>query len=389
MEHFLAPEVFYSLMIFILFVVPRILLRYEIPPALTAFGFGIFLGPVIGVGLGDPTIQLLATIGISALFLFAGLEVELEELIKQKRILIQHVAIRFTLLTCSILILVKGLAFSLRDAGLFSLALFTPSVGFILDQLDRSDVTKETAAWIKNLAIAAELVALVLMFALSKSDSASDLGISSVYLVVLMVALPALFKGFVRYITPHAPGSEFSFLLMMAIMAGMITKKIGAYYLVGAFIVGVIARRFENSLQSMPLHNLMQSLKLFASFFMPFYFLRAGINLKADMFSIKALFIGFIMVAVVGFIRVFTIMLHRKVVLRETFLASSNIALSLLPNLVFGLVMAGMLIEYATFPREWIGALIIYTITVTVLPTILGKIFHRKIMAREVDYLPG
>lgn len=382
-----SPEIFYSIIIFALFVVPKIFIRLTIPPALTAFIVGVILGPVMGIGIGDATIQLLATIGISALFLFAGLEVDLKELASQKFVLSQHILIRFFLVVTTISILMLKFDLNLRGAGLLSLALFTPSVGFILDHLSQVEYSAQNRSWIRNLAISAEIVALVLLFIFSKSENFSHLLLSAFILVGLIFLLPLVFRFFLRHITPLAPGSEFSFLLMMAITAGLITKKIGAYYLIGAFTVGIIARRFESNLKSSELNTLMKTLKTFASFFMPFYFMKAGINLSPELFTLKSFLTGFGLVFVVGFIRVGTILIHRKIVLREAFGESIVIAVSLLPNLVFGLVIVGMLVEQSSIPSYLLGAIIVYTFGVTIIPTILNRFISHKFKSSEVNYL--
>ena len=76
----ITSEVVYLLLIFGLLVIPRALQRFRIPAPLTSFAFGM-VAAVFLVGFSqDATLALLATLGISSLFLFAGLEVQLSEL---------------------------------------------------------------------------------------------------------------------------------------------------------------------------------------------------------------------------------------------------------------------------------------------------------------------
>src|SRR5689334_3816157 len=95
----LNENVAYVALIFALFVVPRILQRYRVPTAVTSLALGAFAGRC-GLRLfeHDATITLLSTLGISSLFLFAGLDVDLAELRTHKRVLVQHVLIRLSLL---------------------------------------------------------------------------------------------------------------------------------------------------------------------------------------------------------------------------------------------------------------------------------------------------
>jgi Kef-type K+ transport system membrane component KefB len=68
----LAPELAYVLLLFALFVVPRVLQRYRLPAAITSFGLGAGAGMGLGLFRDDPTIEILSTFGIVSLFLFAS-----------------------------------------------------------------------------------------------------------------------------------------------------------------------------------------------------------------------------------------------------------------------------------------------------------------------------
>jgi len=74
-----SPEVLYGILVMGLFIVPRILQRFRLPAAITAVGIGALAGIQFDLFHGDPTVQLFSTLGIVALFLFAGLEVDFSE----------------------------------------------------------------------------------------------------------------------------------------------------------------------------------------------------------------------------------------------------------------------------------------------------------------------
>ena len=69
----ITSEVAYLLLIFGLMVVPRVFQRLRIPAPLTSFGFGMVAAVFLSAFSHDATLALLATLGISSLFLFAGL----------------------------------------------------------------------------------------------------------------------------------------------------------------------------------------------------------------------------------------------------------------------------------------------------------------------------
>jgi hypothetical protein len=83
-------------------------------------------------------------------------------------------------------------------------------------------------------------------------------------------------------------------------------------------------------------------------------------------------------------IRVSSIILHRKLSLKESIQESFPIAITLLPNLVFGLVLADMLQKLFHVPAYIIGGLIIYTIGATLIPPLLIKIF--KLYYKDANY---
>src|SRR3546814_5203342 len=91
-------------------------------------------------------------------------------------------------------------------------------------------------------AIAGELLALAALFVIMQAGDPMQLGVSTLVMLGMLVGLPMLFIAFGRWIVPHAPGSEFSLLVMVGFLAAFITYKLGVYYLVGAFIAGLIAR---------------------------------------------------------------------------------------------------------------------------------------------------
>src|SRR3546814_6290664 len=103
-----------------------------------------------------------------------------------------------------------------------------------------------------------------------------QLGVSTLVMLGMLVGLPMLFIAFGRWIVPHAPGSEFSLLVMVGFLAAFITYKLGVYYLVGAFIAGLIARLLRIRMPRLASNDNIQALRLFATFFVPFYFLHAG-----------------------------------------------------------------------------------------------------------------
>ncbi|KAG1192815.1 hypothetical protein G6F35_013582 [Rhizopus arrhizus] len=94
------------------------------------------------------------------------------------------------------------------------------------------------------------------------------MALSSLALLAMMIGLPLLFIALGRWVAPHAPGSEFSLLVMVGMVAAYITYLLGVYYLVGAFIAGLVARLLHQRMPLLASHENLHALRLFASFFL-------------------------------------------------------------------------------------------------------------------------
>ena len=364
----LAHELDYIVLLFALFVVPRGLQRYRVPGAITSVALGVLAGLGLGLFRRDPTIHLLATLGIVALFLFAGLEVEFRELRAEAVVLAQHVAIRVVALAGVAAAVGAVFGLAVRPAVLVALALLTPSAGFIFDALTTLGVTDRERFWIRSKVIATELLALAVLFVTLQSTTVGRLALSTVVLIGLIALLPVVFRLFARWVAPFAPKSEFAFLLMVAVLAAFTTLRLGVYYLVGAFVVGVTAQRFRERLPAIASEQMLHAVEVFASFFIPFYFFNAGLQLRGADFEPAALLAGAAFFATMLPLRIALVAVHRRLVLGETVLHGVRIAIPMLPTLVFTLVIAAILRDRFAVAPPLFGGLIIYAVATTLLP---------------------
>ncbi|MBK7963848.1 MAG: cation:proton antiporter [Bdellovibrionales bacterium] len=367
-------ELGYVFLIVLLFVVPRLLLRFGIPMALTAFAIGV------GVSYGfrfydeDNVIPLFSTLGIISLFLFAGVEVNLDSIKKALRPISIHVSVRILVVTGIALVVSSIYGLSSAVALILALALATPSTGFILDSIETSKASDNQKYWIKLKAISAELVALGALLIFSQMENLTNLASSLAVIVLLILILPFIIKKLASTLERLAPGSEFGFILMLAIISGLITKKLGAYYLVGAFLVGIVAGQYKRHTPNANTDQMLLSLRSFSAFFIPFYFFNSGLKIAHEAFSIDALLIALVLLIISGPIKIGSIILHRRLTMNEPWKDSLAIAISLMPNLVFGLVLAEILKTKMDLPIEIFGGLIIYTLFITLLAPMVIKL---------------
>lgn len=368
LSFFESDEFRYLLLIVGLFIVPRALQRFRLPSAVTCVAIGAFTGMGLHALHDDTTVPLLGSLGIISMFLFAGLEVDFSDLQKGKRILAQHLLIQAISLVFATFVLEHLLGLGWRSSILVALALGTPSTGFILDSLPSFGLPQDQAFWVKSKAIAVELVALIVLFVTVQSGSALELGVSAGVLIGMILLLPPVFRMFATRILPWAPKSEFAFLLIVALVCAAITRHLGVYYLVGAFVVGVTAQRFRKVLPGVASDRLLHAVELFASFFIPFYFFKAGLHLSPEDFSPLALGFGVLAVLVAVPLRVGLVAIHRALALKVPMRTAAKVGASLVPTLVFTIVIANILRDRFDLPPHLYGALIVYTLLNTVIP---------------------
>ncbi|WP_096144908.1 cation:proton antiporter [Stenotrophomonas pictorum] len=366
-------DVIYLLLIFALLVIPRAIQRFSIPAPLTCLAFGIGAVLWLDDGAHDPVVSLLSILGISSLFLFAGLEVDIASLRKGLWPLLAHLLIRSASLVGVAWLAWRYAGLSWQAAGLLALALLTPSTGFIMDSLSQLGLGDEERFWVTSKAIAGELLALAAMFVVMQADDPVHLGLSSLALVAMMVGLPLLFVGLGRWVAPHAPGSEFSLLVMVGMLAAYITYWLGVYYLVGAFIAGLVARLLQQRMPSLASHENLHALRLFSSFFVPFYFFNSGTHVPGDALSFEALGLGVVITLVVLPLRIAVVSLQRRLIFGESLRSSLRVALALSPTLIFTLVLAGIMRERFDVSPVLYGALLFYAAVTTLLPSLVFR----------------
>jgi Kef-type K+ transport system membrane component KefB len=364
-----SADLLLVILLLVLIVVPRVLQRAGLPSAITALLLG-FAAQLAGMDLPVPALNLLATFGIVALFLFAGLEISASELRRNAKFLIQFGALWSALAALTALGAAWAFGLAERAALLVALGLLTPSAGFILSSLGASGMSPGERFAVKTKVIAAELLALGALFIAVQSTSARQLGIAAASLAALVVVIPLAFRFFARFVAPYAPKSEFAFLLGVAVVTAIATRALGVYYLLGAFLVGVSAQRFRAHLPALSSEKLVDALEAFGSVFIPFYFFVAGTHIERAYLGWWGIALGIALVAVFVPLRIGLFTLHRRLTLEEPAYASRRVSTALIPTLVFTLVISDLLRSRFAAPDFVFGGLIVYTVLNTLVPAL-------------------
>lgn len=369
----MGMDLVYVGLVFGLFVVPRLLVRLRIPAAVTSLLLGAATIPWQPFA-GDHTLPLLATFGIVSLFLSAGLEIDVSELARRWRPILLALGFFGMAMACASVVLAWTFELGAAAAVLVALALLTPSTGFILDSLPSFGMSEADRRAVKDLAIGTEILALLVLFCTTQSVSPLRFGLSTLALGGLIFAIPVAFRLFAAYIAPHAPRTEFAFLIMVAVLSAYLTRKLGVYYLVGAFVVGVIARRFRDKLPAMSSERILHAVEDFGLVFAPFYFFHAGSTLGSIDLGLDALVLSFVLLGVLVPVRVAGLACTDAWMRGKPFRETRRIGLANVPTLVFSLVVVQILAEQQRVPAILLGATVYYTVGNTLLT---GLLLHR------------
>jgi Kef-type K+ transport system membrane component KefB len=367
----ISTTLVYLLAIFGLLVVPRALQRFRLPAPLTCFLIGIVTAIYFKPLVSDRVAAVVATFGITSLFLLAGLEVDIVEIQRSLPRLSGHLGFRALFLCAIGWLAMHYMHLSWQPALLLGLGLLTPSTGFILDILPYSGLESSEQTEVAINAISGEITALIVLFIVSEAGSIRALTISAVALFLLIVLTPFLFLFLGKYVVPYAPGSEFSLLMMVGIMCAVITEKLGIHYLIGAFTVGLVAGLLKKRMVTLASHENLHAVRLFASFFVPFYFFHQGLVVPTGALVVEALLYGLGLSVVVIPIRLFKNWLQARYLSRRSAQGGIRVAVALSPTLIFTLVIAGILYEDFHISDALYGGLLVYAAITTILPSLV------------------
>lgn len=355
-------------------ILPKILLKVKIPSGITALTIGVAFGYFHDTLYTDQLFRFLAQIGITSLFVFSGLEVEIDELKADRKYLLKYLAKSVGALVLIAFAFIYFLKLNYQAAFLLSLGIFTPSAGFILNSLHSFKMGEDQEYWVKSKAISKEVISILLMFIALQISNPKNMLISGLFFLGLFIILPFLFKIFFKFISPYAPNSEVPFLVVISLISGVISKELGAYYLVGAFIVGLVGSRFKHEIFKDDEESILKSLSSFFTVFLPFYFFYSGLKLSLSGFTSGSLIMGSLFIILFIPLRLGLNMSSLHYSLKEFTKNPYKVSLSLMPTLIFGLVIAGILKDKKLVSSTLVYSLIFYTLISSLLPSVLFPI---------------
>ncbi len=362
----------------ILFLVPKLVKKLDIPEQITEIILGLILGPFfLGVITDQPIIEVMGTIGIITLFFVAGFEVDARSIVKKKKTLLENGVLHIVLISVLAgFILLTGK--SITTALLIGIALVTPSAGFILGAVRSLQLHSYLVEWIETKVISAEVLSLLLLLIITNLSQPIRLVIVITGFTAICFLLPYILEFFFLHILGKTNmQADTFFIFVIAVILAFATHIIGVHYIIGAFIVGLIMRWANESKHNKTSLNEERVLSTFSSFttiFVPFYFFSVGLMITKDMLSWKNVLFAIIMFGVVITVKILTSFVHRRLTLKESFKASTMVALLTAPTLLFTFVIAELLYATKSISEDTYGMLIIYGLLTAGIPLIANAI---------------
>jgi Kef-type K+ transport system membrane component KefB len=215
------------------------------------------------------------------------------------------------------------------------------------------------------------MLAVFLFFLISQAGSVRTVLVSGAAIALLIAFTPLVYLALGRYVVPYAPGSEFSLLLMVGLICAVITETLGVYYLVGAFIAGLVARSLSQRLKTLASAENLEAVRLFASFFIPFYFFRSGLGVPSVAIVAASLWYGLGLAVCIIPVRLGVVWLQSHLMQHRGHRGSFRVSIALTPTLIFTLVIAEILRENFSVRPPLYGGLLVYAAIASILPSLV------------------
>jgi Kef-type K+ transport system membrane component KefB len=377
----------FLLLFTLLFFLPRLIHRmHDIPHPLTE----VFLGIILGLFAPEwftqsDTVRVLSTIGIVTLFVYAGLEADTTFIRKRWKVFAETVAMFFILVALLTWGLTAFLAIPIVTAALIALALATPSASFILSV--SKNLVSEDKRWVESKSLTMEIIGIVLLALVLSGTDWKRLLLLALTMGTLIVIVPRILRILYRGVFSKLIGTEFPFILAVALMSAALTEAIGLHYLVGAFFAGMVAKRFIEDLAKDRAyahvtrergHEIAEGFGFFAATFAPFYFFTVGLQITPDIISWQTVVGAIVAFLIVGALRTAITFYHRSRRILEHPRSSTRIAVLLLPTLVFTFVIAEILHEQYALSDQLFGGLLVYGLVASLVPVVTMLVLERR-----------
>lgn len=295
------PVLVFTLILLIILLVPVFLERIKIPSILGFIIVGIFIGKYgFNIISRNASIELFGTVGILYLMFIAGLEIDLNQLIKNKT-----KGIVFGIITIFIPVIISVPVFHFLfhyslPASILIGGIFASHTLLTYPLISKLGISKNLAV---NISIAGTLIAdvtalLILAVITNNINNSFDVfywikfavGIIIFGIVILWI-IPKISRWFFKQISDNI--LQYIFVLSIVFLSALFAMLVGLEPIVGAFFAGLSLNRLIP--YTSPLMNRIEFIG--NALFIPFFLIGVGmlINYQVLFNSIYALIIIFVM----------------------------------------------------------------------------------------------
>jgi Kef-type K+ transport system membrane component KefB len=265
------------------------LFRIKVAEVVLLLACGVIFGPqVLGLITVDDSISLLSELGLGMLFFLAGLELEAIAVKGQSGKLAAIGWFTSLGLAVAIAVVLQSLGV-IRDGLGVAIALTSTALGTLLPMLrDRGELGTKFGRFFMGAGAWGEFGPIIAISVLlgTKSSFVALLSLAGFAILALFLAwLPSRFAGDrVRAVlerghhTSSQTALRFTMLLLIALLA--LASRFGLDVVLGAFIAGIIVRRFSPPDEESPLQVKVEAIAF--GFLIPLFFVVSGANLDID-----------------------------------------------------------------------------------------------------------
>jgi Kef-type K+ transport system membrane component KefB len=148
-----------------------------------------------------------------------------------------------------------------------------------------------------------------------------------------------------------------------------VSNALGVHFLVGAFVAGLVAGLLRDKMATLASGTNLQAVRLFSTFFVPFYFFKEGLEVPAGALVWRAVLYGVGLSLVALPIRIGKDWLEARYFAHRAARSGMRVAVALVPTLIFTLVVAEILHESFHISDTLFGGLLVYAAISTILPS--------------------
>lgn len=356
-----------TILLGLVILAPRILEVVRIPMPLSALALGLLWSPYYLDQPAQQPLDIVATMAITLLFLFAGLEVDIPQIRQQWKSYVSLGVIHLVVIAAVTAVLSMLYLLEPGVAAIVAIGLVTPSAGYILDFAAKAPLNRREKRGVAQCAIGLEVVSLLAMVVILKLDSVWSIAQTAALIVMGFLVIPPIWRWLQRAFFPLVGPAEFVSMFMLAMLLSYASKAIGLYYIFGAFMTGMIIGQLHRERVGGGAERHLHAIELMTALFIPVYFFRAGAHIPVESVTVGSALVGIAMMVVVG-VRVLPVLGSRWLVDGEPIASCLRMTIALAPTLVFGLVIADILRSQPDAPAWLAGALVVHTIVVTLMP---------------------